>query len=108
MRSSSQTVPDNNTLWKKLGSGIFLGLGMPILNRALQQFIPPDFALAASIIVILSITYPLFVRGTPIPFTRNKRQWSLLPHMAFTLGFAIAAFFIWRLLMWETPQDLPR
>jgi hypothetical protein len=87
----------------QIGIGLYFGLGLPILASLLKNVIPYNFALATSVVVLLLIAYPLFIRGTANVWTKDKRPHTFKGSIIFPLVVAISLFVISTFFFPEAP-----
>ena len=98
-------IPANESLFKSIGAGLFVVIGMQLGVRILENFLPFEFALALAMIIICTVNYPLFVRGTVNTWTKDKRNWTFWSHFVTILLFSIVIFMAARLLFSKHPAD---
>jgi hypothetical protein len=94
MQTNSDAKGKNNDWPRVIGIGLYFGIGNQILYRILKLFVAPNLAMPTALLFLFLIAYPLFFRGNPNPWTKDKRQWTFMSYTAAMLIFAAAVFLI--------------
>src|SRR5687767_1379268 len=69
--------------------GLFAGVVPHFLSLLLKNVIGPDLVFPVAYTLMVFAAYPLFIRGNPNPWTKDKRPWTIFSYFGVMLPLAV-------------------
>lgn len=94
------TTEKLKNLWASFGFGAYFGAVGTVLNLVLTTgfSVSTPMAFSAALLFTNLSGYPLFLRGKPNQWTKDKRNWDFTTWTIINVALMLAAFFATQLL----------